>query len=323
MVENKISRREFTTRCLKAAGLTAFTGGAGYLLYSKNPISEKSKQLVKLPDFSVPPKQGQTMAVVHNQGRSDAIRAALKMLGGIERFIKKGDRVLIKPNVGFASPPMLSATTHPEAVETVVRMCYRAGAEKVSITDNPINAPSSCFKISGIEDVAKKTNAKIIPPEEHLFADTTLQNGQLIENWPVLYQPVEECDKLIGIAPVKHHHRSGATMTMKNWYGLLGGRRNLFHQNINTIISELARLVKPTLVILDGTTTMMTNGPTGGSLSDLKQTNTLIAGCDMVAVDTFGATLLGLKPSDLPYLGKAAAAGAGTTDYESLKPVYS
>jgi uncharacterized protein (DUF362 family) len=123
------------------------------------------------------------------------------------------------------------------------------------------------------------------------------------------------------MAPVKDHHRSGASMTMKNWYGLLGGRRNIFHQDINTIITELAMMVKPTLVILDGTTAMMTNGPTGGSLSDLKQTNTMIVSTDQVAADAFGATLLGKTVADLPYIHKAEAAGLGTSDYEALSPV--
>ena len=111
-------------------------------------------------------------------------------------------------------------------------------------------------------------------------------------------------------------------MSMKNWYGLLGGQRNIFHQDINTILAELAMMVKPTLVILDGTQTMITNGPTGGSVSDLKRTNTMIASCDMVAADSFGCSLLGLKPSGLPYLAKAQLAGAGTIDYESLKPIF-
>ncbi len=110
-------------------------------------------------------------------------------------------------------------------------------------------------------------------------------------------------------------------MTMKNWYGLLGGRRNVFHQDINTIIFELARLVRPTLVILDGTTAMMTNGPTGGSLDDLKATNTMIASTDAVAADAFGATLLGKTAANLPFIGKAAAAGLGSADFESLNPV--
>jgi uncharacterized protein (DUF362 family) len=109
-------------------------------------------------------------------------------------------------------------------------------------------------------------------------------------------------------------------MTMKNWYGLLGGRRSAFHQDINNIITELAIMVKPTLVILDGTEVMMTNGPTGGSSSDLKRANTLIASTDMVAADSYGCSLLNLKVSDLPYLAKAESAGIGTTNYESLEP---
>jgi uncharacterized protein (DUF362 family) len=108
---------------------------------------------------------------------------------------------------------------------------------------------------------------------------------------------------------------------MKNWYGLLGGRRNVFHQDINNIITELAMMIKPTLVILDGTETMMTNGPTGGAREDLKRTNTMIVSCDQVAADSYGCSLLNLKPADLPYLAMAQNTGIGTADYESLKPI--
>ena len=117
------------------------------------------------------------------------------------------------------------------------------------------------------------------------------------------------------------HHRSGASLTIKNWYGLLGGRRNIFHQQIHRIIAELAMMIKPTLVILDGTQAMMRNGPTGGALEDLKATQTLIAGVDPVAVDTMGATLLGKRPQDLPHLLMAQEAGVGTVDYRSLNPI--
>jgi uncharacterized protein (DUF362 family) len=143
----------------------------------------------------------------------------------------------------------------------------------------------------------------------------------LITDWPVLTAPLRQVDKLIGLCPVKDHHRSGASMTLKNWYGLLGGRRNIFHQQIHTIISELALLVKPTLVVLDGTRSMIRNGPTGGSIDDLKPTHTLIAGTDPVAVDAMGATLLGLRSEDLPYLALAEKAGAGQVDYQALRPV--
>jgi uncharacterized protein (DUF362 family) len=110
-------------------------------------------------------------------------------------------------------------------------------------------------------------------------------------------------------------------MTVKNWYGLLGGRRNLFHQDINTIIAELAMLVRPTLVVLDGTMAMMRNGPTGGSTADLERRDTMIVSTDQIAADAFGAGLLDLAVSDLPYLEQAAKAGCGTADYESLKPI--
>jgi uncharacterized protein (DUF362 family) len=142
--------------------------------------------------------------------------------------------------------------------------------------------------------------------------------GRLIRDWPVLYAPLARVDRVIGMAPVKDHHRSGASMTLKNWYGLLGGRRNIFHQDIHTIIQELAMMIRPTVVVLDGIQTMMTNGPTGGSLSDLKPTGTLIVSTDPVAADAVGATLLGRTAADLAFIAKAQSIGAGTADYRSL-----
>ena len=189
------------------------------------------------------------------------------------------------------------------------------------MTDNPINDPQSCFSLTGLAKVAESAGAKIALPTPSAFKPTTLAGAILIKDWPLLIRPFSGVTKLIGLAPVKNHNRSGASLTMKNWYGLLGGRRNVFHQDIHTIIFELARLVRPTLVILDGTTTMMTNGPTGGSLDDLKATNTMIAGTDAVAADAFGATLLGKTAASLPFIGKAAAAGLGTADFELLNPL--
>ena len=122
------------------------------------------------------------------------------------------------------------------------------------------------------------------------------------------------------MAPLKDHHRSGASMTMKNWYGLLGGRRNIFHQDIHNIIKELAMMVKPSLVILDGTTSMMRNGPTGGSLSDLKETDTMIVSTDQVAADAYGASLLGKSVDELTHIAKAEEMGVGTSNWQSLNP---
>jgi uncharacterized protein (DUF362 family) len=123
------------------------------------------------------------------------------------------------------------------------------------------------------------------------------------------------------LSPVKDHQRAGASMTLKNIYGFLGGRRNIFHQDINGIITELSRLLKPTLCVLDGTVSMMTNGPTGGSLSDLKETGSMVISTDPVAADAVGVELLGRTLADVPYIAMAQAAGAGQADYHLLKPI--
>jgi uncharacterized protein (DUF362 family) len=261
------------------------------------------------------------MAIATGANRVKTVRRALDSVGGIGKFIRHGDRVVLKVNAGFAMPPMLSATTHPDLVAEVVRLCLAAGATAVIVTDNSINDPASCFELSGIARAARTAGAAVVLPHAHLFKPITLYGGTLIRDWPFLAVPLAGATRLIGIAPVKDHYRAGASMIMKNWYGLLGGRRNIFHQNINDVVKELALLVKPTLVILDGTTTMMTNGPTGGSLSDLKPTNTMIVGTDQVAADAVGATLLGKRADDLPYITKASVAGAGTANYELLNPV--
>ena len=318
-------RRQFLARAGKAGISIAAAGTISYLLYDHEGPKPgvKAKELVTLPDFSVPHKVGQTISIVQGSDRVKTVDKAIELLGGIERFVKPGETVVIKPNVAFASPSILGATTWPELVAELVRLCYNKGkAKMVYVTDNPINDPASCFTFSGIGKAATQAGAKVILPKKNLFKRTTLAGGKLIKNWPILFEPFDSVDKLIGVAPIKDHHRAGASMTMKNWYGLLGGRRNIFHQDINTIIAELAMMVRPTLVILDGTEVMMTNGPTGGSLSDLRRANTLIASCDQVAADSYGCGLLGLAVSDLPYLTKAQRAGAGTTDYESLKPKF-
>jgi len=320
--DKKLERRQFLGRAGKAGISIAVAGIISYRLYDRyGPTTGiDAESLVTLPDFRVPDKLGQTMSIVKGPDRKATVKKAIELLGGIERFIKAGETVAIKPNVAFASSPMLGATAHPELVAEVVRLCYKAGAKQVIVTDNPINDPASCFTLSGIGKAANEAGAKVILPRYNLFKHTNLTEGKLIRNWPVFFGPFENADKLIGISPIKDHARAGASMAMKNWYGLLGGRRNVFHQDINTIIAELSIMVKPTLVILDGTEVMMTNGPTGGSVSDLKRTNTMVASTDMVAADSYGCTLLNLTVSDLPYLTKAERAGAGTTDYQSLKP---
>ncbi|OHB56755.1 MAG: Tat pathway signal protein [Planctomycetes bacterium GWF2_50_10] len=318
----EISRREFLIRAAKAGAAAAVVGGGAYAIMDKNgPTGQAQESVIKLGDYSVKPVEGKVLSVVKGDDRSAMAAKAIELLGGIGRFVQKGDRVLVKPNAAFARAPFLCATTNPALVGEVVRLCYSAGAREVIVTDNPINDASSCFAISGIGKAAAGAGAKVMIPRDSYFSPYTLEGGKLIVDWPILWEPMRNVNKVISVVPIKDHHRSVASMSMKGWYGLLGGRRNIFHQDINTIIAELAAMVRPTLVILDGVEVMATNGPTGGSTSDLRKTRTLIASCDQVAGDAYGATLLGLEPNQLLYLQKAQELGAGVADWQKLKPI--
>lgn len=309
---------------MRAAMAAAGVAAAGLVTYrARDPVGPRRRRrgrTVVLPDFSVPGEKPQ-LCIASGPDRVATVGRALDAIGGLRRFVGAGDRVLIKVNAAFASPPPVAATSHPFLVAELVRQCRMAGAASVIVTDYPINDPETCFQLSGIGAAAQNAGAEVVVPRPGHFRPTTLEGGELIRDWPLLYEPFEGVTKLIGVAPVKHHDRAGASMTMKNWYGLLGGKRNVFHQDIHGIIRELALLVRPTLVVLDGTTPMLRNGPTGGSVSDLAAMNTMIVATDQVAADAYGATLLGRSAADIPYITAAAAAGAGTANYQMLNPV--
>lgn len=317
---SKMNRREFIIRAAKAAATVAASGYIAYRFREEGgPSIVEAKPRFSFRAFAVPGTESR-MSIVSGANRRRTLNAALDAIGGIETYIKPGDRVLLKVNAAFALPPILAATSHPDLVSELVKLCAAAGATRVVVTDHPINDARACFNLTGIARAAEEAGAQVVIPRQDDFLPFSLEGGRLINNWPVLARPFEDITKVIGVAPVKDHHRSGASMTLKNWYGLLGGRRNVFHQEIHEIIRELALMIKPTLVILDGTESMTRNGPTGGSLSDLKPTHTMIASTDPVAADAFGATLLGRRLSDLPYITKAAISGAGTANFELLSP---
>ncbi|MGC8840970.1 MAG: DUF362 domain-containing protein [Candidatus Sumerlaeaceae bacterium] len=314
------SRRRFLRRLAETAVLAVGAGAVYRLFHDPHGPQSLSRHTLEVEGLrgwnirDVPP----AMAVVRGEKRRLALEAAFDALGGLSKFIQRGDRVLLKVNAAFATPPELGATTHPELVEALVALCLKAGAAEVIVADNPINNADSCFRITGIGAAAERAGASILLPRTRAFRPFSLPDGQLVRRWPLFAEPLERATKVVGVAPVKHHNRSGASMTMKNWYGLLGGRRNVFHQDINTIVAELARMMRPTLVVLDGTYVMVRNGPTGGSLSDLERRDTLIVSTDQLAADAYGAVLLGKSPDDLPYLRMAEQAGVGTTSYRAL-----
>jgi len=305
------SRRLFLQRLGVAGGAAALAG----VFHNRNliPLAGSVKTV---PSFAVPGSEGM-MAVAEGTDHALAVRAALQELGGIQRFIKAGDRVLIKPNCAFDRPAHLGATSSPAVVGEMVRQCIAAGAQ-VRVIDNPINNPEGCFVKSGLMEAVRSAGGEVWLPSASLFE--TVQVGTLrIPEWEALYRPLAWADKLIGIPTVKSHNLSGVSLSMKNWYGLLGGARNRLHQAINEVIADLAQFIKPTLVVLDGSRLLVSNGPTGGSPADVRPGHVIAVGTDMVALDSFGARLLGHAPEAIEYLGLAVGLGLGVMDPEQLK----
>ncbi len=246
------------------------------------------------------------------------LAAVLAPLGGMERFVKKGDRVLIKPNAAFATHPATGAIANPVLIAEVVKEACRAGATDVLVTDNPIAAPELVFDRTGIRRKVAAAGGRVVIPYERGFSMVEIPDAKAIPGWPVFLEPFKTVDSVIGIAAVKDHNLCSASLTMKNWYGLLGGNRSRFHQDLHEVICDLWRMMKPfsPLLILDGTRVLMRNGPTGGSPKDVAIRNTLAAGTDPIAIDAFGVSLLEREPADVQYLVKGEAEGFGTLDYK-------
>jgi len=244
-------------------------------------------------------------------------RAAIDGLGGIKRFIARGDIVVVKPNIGWDRTPEYAANTNPQVVATVIRLCFEAGAAKVKVFDNTVNDARRTYRQSGIADAAKSAGALVSFIDERKFKDMRI-NGLILKSWP-LYTEVFEADKVINVPIAKTHGLSQLTLGMKNWMGVMGGWRGRIHQRIDESLVDLAMTVKPALTILDAVRILMDNGPSGGDLKDVKILNMVIAGVDPVAVDAFGTTLFGMKPADLGYIRIGHQVGLGSMDLGKLR----
>ncbi|MBF0142593.1 MAG: DUF362 domain-containing protein [Magnetococcales bacterium] len=311
------TRREFIIEVAKSSGIAAGLVAGGFLLYTREPISLAKPEARLLRDFRVPPSDlFPKLVIVRGSDTPRMAAEAVTRLGGMARFIDKGDRVLLKPNVGWDRQPEQAANTGPELVGAVARLCREAGAGEVWVSDVSLNDPHRSFFRSGIEQAALEAGAKVLIPSERDFVETDMR-GERLKIWPVS-RFFHEADKVINLPIVKHHSLSGCTLAMKNWYGVIGGRRNQLHQDIHTSIVDLAAAVRPTLTIVDATRILKRNGPTGGDLQDVVAGSTLVAGLDEVALDAFCLTFLDLEASRVPYLAMAEKRGLGVVDWRQL-----
>lgn len=291
-----------------AAGLPGCGGGSGGR-ETAGAVPVHRREPVVTP--------GPKMAVVTGADPEAITRRAIQEMGGIGVFVSRGDKVLIKPNIGWDRVPAQAATTNPQVVAALAAMCLDAGAARVTVLDNTISEPRRCYVRSGIKKAAEEVGAEVPFVENYNFRKVNI-GGELIREWPV-YRKALEVDKMINVPIAKHHSLSRLTIGMKNLYGLLGGRRNQLHQDVHLSIAEMTAFFAPTLTVVDAFRILIANGPSGGSLSDVRQANTIIASVDPVAADSRAAALFDIDPQEIHYLVLGSQMGIGTLEVESLE----
>jgi uncharacterized protein (DUF362 family) len=307
-----LTRREF----LKLTGVAA----AGLALFEAGCESSKSSATT-IKHAPIPPTGDQAyVSVAHGEDPAAIVKAALAALGGIERFVKQGQGVIIKPNICVDyHPPEYAATTNPVVVATLVALCLGAGAKRVRVMDSPfagISAPSA-YSVSGIEAAVKNAGGEMEVMSPIKFAKFDIPQGKSITSWE-FYRDVLDTDVLIDVPIAKQHNLARLTLGSKNLLGVVSNP-NQIHSNLGQRVPDLVSVIRPTLTVVDAYRILIDHGPTGGSLNDVKQANTVIASHDIIAADAYGATLFGLTGADVPIIKKGAEMGLGTLDLSSVK----
>ena len=247
-------------------------------------------------------------------------RKAINALGGMKRFVKPGDVVVVKPNMGWDRSTELAANTHPQVVRAVVEECLAAGAKKVKVFDYTCNDARRCYVNSGIEGALKgmkNVECKQIEPER--FKKVTL-NGQFLKEWE-LYDEALSANVYINVPVAKHHGLSKLTLGLKNVMGIMGGNRGYIHRSLDTALADVNAHVKKHLTIIDATRILTAHGPQGGNIADVKVLNKIIASTDTVAADAYATTLFGMKPADIPVTVAAYKRGLGEMNLDKIKVV--
>lgn len=276
----------------------------------KKQIVEETPEVKSLPD----------LAVAKGGEPAENLALVLAALGGMERFVKKGARVAIKPNLFTSREPQYAATTNPDLVGAVVKACNEAGAGSVVVFDRSTSDQSQAFEISGISAAVAAAGGEVKILTDRNFENTVIPNGKVLTEWP-LVKDVFEADVFINMPIAKTHGMAVLTMSMKNLMGIMGGARGTIHIDFDQKIVDVNSLVKPHLILLDAYRILVRNGPTGGDLADVETPKTLVAGTNAASVDAYGTSLFGMKPADIPYIVRANEQGLGEIDMGKLNVV--
>jgi uncharacterized protein (DUF362 family) len=283
---------------------------------SERPVTPSSSETttpVKTP-LSLP-----ELVVTRNGQPEELVRRSISALGGMQRFVSQGSKVVIKPNICVAYHTYeYAATTNPWVVGALVKLCLEAGAKQVQVLDYPFGGTiDEAYSKSGIAEQVKLAGGEMVGMPRFKYVTTEIPAGLNLKKVDI-FDDVLKADVLINVPIAKHHSLARLTMGMKNLLGVIYDRPSM-HFYMDQRLADLASRVKPALTLIDAVRILVANGPTGGNLADVKQLDTVIASPDIVAADSFGATLFGMHPEDLGYIKAASAMGLGKSDLKNMK----
>lgn len=295
----KLTRREFIKLGL-GAGLTMMANPFSNLLFAEE---NKAKE----PD----------MVGIQNGTAAEMFERGIKELGGMSRFVKKDQTVVVKPNIGWAKTPADGATTQPDLVAKIIEHAYKAGAKKVYVFDNTCNNWQECYKTSGIEKAATGASASVAPANKEASYKKRDAGGKILKD-VMVHELYLEADVVINVPVLKHHGSATMTSALKNLMGVVWDRRFYHGKGLHECIAEFAAVRKPDLNIIDAYQVMTRNGPRGISKSDIALRRMQIIGTDMVALDAAAAKVMELDPAKINHIVMADKLGIGTMNLDKL-----
>jgi len=268
---------------------------------------------------TAPPADHPHLVVARGGDPEEMVRQALRAVGGMERFVSAGDDVIVKPNMCVAYHTYeYAATTNPWLVAGLVKLALEAGARRVRVMDYPFGgSPEEAYVRSGIQEQVLAAGGEMEIMSRLKFVKTDIPQGVDIQKCDI-YDEVLNADVVINVPIAKHHSLARLTLGMKNLLGVIQSRPAM-HRNLGQRLADLTSRVQPTLTVVDAVRILTDHGPSGGNLEDVKQLDTVIVSPDIVAADSYAATLFGLGPNDLSYIQAAAAMGLGQSDLGGLK----
>ncbi len=300
-----LDRRQFIRRSLHAACAVGVGGTVPQLLL---PPAVNAAQ-----DAVIAVRRGEDIPLL--------VRETLAALGGMERYVRPGESVVVKPNIGWDRAVELAVNTHPLVVKTVVQLCLEAGAAKVQVFDRTANDPRRCYVTSGILAAVEQIDSKqveIVYMDRRAYKEFEIPNGKALSRWS-FYLPALEADRLINLPIAKQHSVATLTLGMKNLMGVIGGNRGMLHRNIAESVTDINTVIHSDLTVIDATRILVANGPQGGRLEDVEVRNTLIASPQIVTADAYGATLFGYQPHQIETIVAGHQRGLGEIDLSRVK----